>query len=126
MKRALTWMTMLLLASAGSASAFVGAEHEWFSRRAICVALDHLERMPADEASARRQRAIEVLTAVGKGNGQIPDYGQLVAYPDYVTLPNQMVDTSESGAERVSAVHVQGPTSAGAERPAARLLRTRR
>lgn len=106
-----TLVAIFLLGSVGSASAFVGAEHKWLSRRAVCVALVHLERAAPDadaEADGRRQRAIDVLSALREGNGQLPDYGQLAAYPDYVTFPNEMVDTSQTGAGRIASVHVQG------------------
>ncbi len=100
-------MVVAFLGAAGTASAFVSEEHGWISRRAICIARVHLERT-AGEPTRREQQAIEVLAVLSEGNDDLPDYGDLVAYPDYVTFPNEMLDTSRTGRARIAALHVRG------------------
>lgn len=108
MRYLLPLLAVAFLWPAGSASAFVRPEHEWFSRRALCLVLVKLEREAASGAPGRGREAIPVLTALSEGSDGPPDYGELVAYGDYVTFPNEMVDTSQSGPERISSGHVRG------------------
>lgn len=96
------------LLPAGNASAFTRAEHQWISRRALCLVSLGLEREPPSASPDRVREATHVLTLLSEGkDGPPPDYGELVAYADYVTFPNQMVDSSKAGAERISSLHVR-------------------
>jgi hypothetical protein len=99
-------IALVILGTASTARAFVRPEHEWFSRRAVCLVLAKLEREGPDE-SGRQVQAIAALSAMSEGSDDSTDYGQLVAYADYVTFPNDMVDTSQIGAARISSGHVR-------------------
>jgi len=100
------FLALAILETATPASAFVRPEHEWFSRRALCLVLAKLERDGPDEAG-RQPLAVAALRALSEGSERPTDYGLLVAYADYVTFPNDMVDTSASGAARISSGHVR-------------------
>jgi len=98
------WVPCLILMVALPAEAFLSPEHEWVSNRALCVVESYVERK--SDAGGRAKDALEILRMFQGAEGRA-SYGELVSYPDYSARPDQIIDTSKTGAERINSEHVK-------------------
>lgn len=103
------------LLGSSQAPGFDTPEHVWISNRAMCFALElrRLEpaRSDADCADASPDSVLRCLAADHLASHV--SYGELVAYPDYVSRPDALVAPGREGMRRISSAQVRDKVAPG-------------